>query len=39
MGEALTICLAWQLRNPGEDNPAGAIEEVRMRIAQEETQP
>lgn len=30
-GQALDICVAWQLRNPGETDPAGAIEEVRKR--------
>ncbi|SPQ20034.1 79a3734a-e755-468a-81e1-d06ecea612e2 [Thermothielavioides terrestris] len=31
MGAALDVALAWQLRNPGVDDPAGAIEEVRRR--------
>lgn len=31
MSAALDICMAWQLRNPGEADPAGAIEEVRKR--------
>lgn len=31
MSRALDICIAWQLRNPGESDPAGAIEEVRQR--------
>lgn len=30
-GAALNVCTAWQLRNPGEKDPAGAIEEVRSR--------
>ncbi|UKZ73457.1 hypothetical protein TrVFT333_001104 [Trichoderma virens FT-333] len=29
MGKALDICMAWQLRNPDETNPDGAIQEVR----------
>ncbi|RFU72668.1 cca trna nucleotidyltransferase, mitochondrial [Trichoderma arundinaceum] len=29
MGKALDICMAWQLRNPGEKSPEGAIQEVR----------
>ncbi|KAL1841847.1 hypothetical protein VTJ49DRAFT_6524 [Mycothermus thermophilus] len=28
---ALDVALAWQLRNPGVEDPAGAIEEVRRR--------
>ncbi|KAL2267730.1 hypothetical protein VTJ83DRAFT_5007 [Remersonia thermophila] len=28
---ALDVTLAWQLRNPGVEDPAGAIEEVRKR--------
>lgn len=28
-GQALEVVLAWQFRNPGETNPAGAIEEVQ----------
>lgn len=31
MSSALDICMAWQLRNPGESDPAGAIEQVRQR--------
>lgn len=31
MSLALDICMAWQLRNPEETDPAGAIEEVRQR--------
>lgn len=31
MSPALDICMAWQLRNPEETDPAGAIEEVRQR--------
>lgn len=31
MSSALDICMAWQLRNPEETDPAGAIEEVRQR--------
>jgi hypothetical protein len=30
-GAALNICAAWQLRNPGTTDPAGAIEEVRKQ--------
>lgn len=30
-GKALEVCMAWQLRHPGETDPAGAIEEVRQR--------
>ncbi len=29
MSDALDLCMAWQLRNPSETDPAGAIEEVR----------
>ncbi|KAK8096358.1 uncharacterized protein PG998_014226 [Apiospora kogelbergensis] len=29
MTPALDVCVAWQLRNPGVTDPAGAIEEVR----------
>lgn len=31
MTRALEECMAWQLRNPHETNPSGAIEEVRRR--------
>lgn len=31
MTAAMDICMAWQLRNPNETDPAGAIEEVRQR--------
>lgn len=31
MKPAMDVCMAWQLRNPGETDPAGAIEEVRRR--------
>lgn len=31
MSSALDVCMAWQLRNPQETDPAGAIEEVRQR--------
>ncbi|KAL2200634.1 hypothetical protein P885DRAFT_27420 [Corynascus similis CBS 632.67] len=30
-GAALDVALAWQLRNPGIEDPTGAIEEVRRR--------
>lgn len=30
-GKALDVCVAWQLRNPEEKDPAGAIEELRQR--------
>lgn len=30
-GKALDVSVAWQLRNPGEKDPAGAIEEVKRR--------
>ncbi|KAM5374923.1 hypothetical protein ACJA88_007588 [Fusarium oxysporum] len=30
-GPALDVCVAWQLRNPGETDPTGAIEEVQRR--------
>ncbi|KAK3182058.1 CCA tRNA nucleotidyltransferase, mitochondrial [Lecanicillium sp. MT-2017a] len=30
-GQALDVCVAWQLRNPGETDPAGAIEEVQKQ--------
>ena len=31
VSSALEICMAWQLRNPEETDPAGAIEVVRQR--------
>lgn len=31
MSPALDVCMAWQLRNPEETDPAGAIEEVQQR--------
>lgn len=31
MSPALDICMAWQLRNPEETDPAGSIDEVRQR--------
>ncbi|KAL1911318.1 CCA tRNA nucleotidyltransferase, mitochondrial [Sporothrix stenoceras] len=31
MTTAMDICMAWQLRNPEETDPAGALEEVRQR--------
>jgi tRNA nucleotidyltransferase (CCA-adding enzyme) len=31
MTRAMDVCLAWQLRNPGKDNPIEAIDEVRQR--------
>ncbi|CAK7218440.1 CCA tRNA nucleotidyltransferase, mitochondrial [Sporothrix curviconia] len=31
MTVAMDMCMAWQLRNPDETDPAGAIEEVRQR--------
>lgn len=31
MAPALDICMAWQLRNPQETDPAAGIEEVRQR--------
>lgn len=33
-GQALEVCVAWQLRNPDETDPAGAIEEVQRRKAE-----
>ena len=33
-GKALDICMAWQLRNPGEMDPKGAVDEVRKRRAE-----
>ncbi|KAK4221629.1 putative mitochondrial precursor of tRNA nucleotidyltransferase [Podospora fimiseda] len=30
-GEALEVVMAWQLINPGVEDPAGAVEEVRKR--------
>ena len=31
MKPALDVCMEWQLRNPGEGDPKGAIEEVLKR--------
>ena len=31
MKPALDVCMEWQLRNPGVDDAAGAIEEVKRR--------
>ncbi|KAK3323542.1 hypothetical protein B0T19DRAFT_426350, partial [Cercophora scortea] len=31
MTQALDVAMAWQLRNPGETDPAGGVEEVRKR--------
>lgn len=31
MASALDVCMAWQLRNPKETDPSGAVEEVRRR--------
>lgn len=31
LAPALDVCMAWQLRNPHETDPAGAVEEVRRR--------
>lgn len=31
LSPALDVCMAWQLRHPGEKDPAGAVEEVRRR--------
>lgn len=31
MTAAMDVCIAWQLRNPEETDPAGAVEEVRRR--------
>lgn len=31
MGQALDICIAWQLRHPDETDPSGAIAEVRRQ--------
>ncbi|KAF6808623.1 poly A polymerase head domain-containing protein [Colletotrichum musicola] len=31
MGEALDLCIAWQLRHPDETDPSGAIAEVRRQ--------
>ena len=30
-GAALNVCIAWQLRNPGEEDPAGMLDEIRRR--------
>lgn len=34
MSPALDVCMAWQLRNPEETDPTGAIEQVRQRKAE-----
>lgn len=34
MTAAMDVCMAWQLRNPGKTDTAGAIEEVRGRSAE-----
>ncbi|KAK3688469.1 hypothetical protein B0T22DRAFT_498578 [Podospora appendiculata] len=34
MTQALDVAMAWQLRNPGETDPAGGVEEVRKRKAE-----
>jgi tRNA nucleotidyltransferase (CCA-adding enzyme) len=31
MKPALDVCMEWQLRNPGVEDPAGAVEEVKKR--------
>lgn len=31
LSPALDVCMAWQLRNPHETDPAGAVDEVRQR--------
>lgn len=31
MAAAMDVCVAWQFRNPDEEDPAGAVEEVRLR--------
>lgn len=31
MAGALDVCVAWQLRNPGVTDPAGAVEEVNSK--------
>lgn len=31
LAPALDVCMAWQLRNPQESDPAGAVDEVRRR--------
>ncbi|KAI1336069.1 hypothetical protein F5Y15DRAFT_395915 [Xylariaceae sp. FL0016] len=31
MTQALEVCVAWQLRHPGETDPAGAVEEVQSK--------
>ncbi|GJC77880.1 CCA tRNA nucleotidyltransferase, mitochondrial [Colletotrichum liriopes] len=34
MGQALDVCVAWQLRHPDETDPTGAIDEVRQRAGE-----
>ncbi|KAK2000637.1 poly A polymerase head domain-containing protein [Colletotrichum falcatum] len=34
MGQALDVCVAWQLRHPGETDATGAIDEVRQRAGE-----
>lgn len=34
MGAAMDVCMAWQLRHPGETDAAGAIAEVRQRAVE-----
>lgn len=34
MGQALDVCVAWQLRHPDETDPTGAIDEVRRRAGE-----
>lgn len=31
MAPALDVCIAWQLRHPEATDPAGAIDEVKIR--------
>ncbi|KAJ0162083.1 CCA tRNA nucleotidyltransferase, mitochondrial [Colletotrichum tanaceti] len=34
MGQALDVCVAWQLRHPDETDPSGAIDEVRRQAGE-----